>query len=339
MKYYYRPIAQSDAARPATARSLAGGVLWFTQAERLHRTGSDGLVPISEIPERDLHRITKKRAPIAGVSVTGPRLMGILNVTPDSFSDGGLFATEDKALQQARALVSDGADILDIGGESTRPGAEFVNSAEEINRTRPIIAAVAKAITAPISIDTRKAEVAREALDAGAGIVNDISAMSFDPDMLPVVARAGVPVCLVHAQGDPKTMQDNPSYTDVLLDVYDYLDRRIDVAEAAGIARGTIVIDPGIGFGKTMDHNLTLLKNISLFHGLGCSILLGASRKRFIGVLGDEPDPQRRFPGSVAVAMAAISQGVQIIRVHDMKETKQALSLWQAVTGTGTSAV
>lgn len=329
---YYRPIPMTDPHRSDGAVSLAGGWCWFTHAERIDRQGGREIVAAAELPEQVLHRLTAPRASVAGLSMDAPRVMGILNVTPDSFSDGGLFHAPEAALTQARQLVADGADILDIGGESTRPGAAFVPVEEEIARTSPVIAALSGQIAAPISIDTRKAAVAVAALDAGAGLVNDVSAFGFDPDMASVVAGAGVPCCLMHAQGAPDTMQDDPRYADVVLDVYDHLEERVQTAEAAGIRRSDIVIDPGIGFGKTLDHNLALLKNLSIFHGLGCPVLLGASRKRFIGTLGGAEEALDRLGGSVAVALHGVAQGMQILRVHDTFATSQAIRLHMAVT-------
>jgi dihydropteroate synthase len=261
-----------------------------------------------------------------------PQIMGILNVTPDSFSDGGRFLDPAAALAQAQAMVAEGAALLDIGGESTRPGAAEVPVADEIARTEPVIAALRDA-GVPLSIDTRKAAVAQAALAAGAGIVNDVSALSLDAGMAGVVAAAKVPLVLMHARGTPATMQDAPLYDDVLLDVYDWLERRIAVAEAAGIARGRIVVDPGIGFGKTVAHNLALIRGLSLFHGLGCPVLLGASRKRFIGTISGEDKAGRRVAGSLAVALAGAAQGAQILRVHDVAETRAALALARAISG------
>ena len=262
-----------------------------------------------------------------------PRLMGILNVTPDSFSDGGQYDSKAAAIGHARDMIQNGADIIDIGGESTRPGAEFVPADLEIERTIPVIRNILRQSAVPVSIDTRKGKVARAALTAGASMVNDVSALNYDAELSEIIADIGVPVCLMHAQGDPKSMQDRPEYEDVLLDVYEYLAGRIDAAVSAGIARSNIIIDPGIGFGKTLDHNLALLRGLSLFHSLGCVIILGASRKRFIGILGKEPEPRSRVPGSIAVALAGIAQGVQITRIHDIAQTRQALTLWAAATG------
>lgn len=299
------------------------GWSWFTHVEVLSRSEPAQIVPVSEITDAE-------RARFVGAA-DAPKLMGILNTTPDSFSDGGAFDTLEAGIAQGRALVTAGADILDIGGESTRPGASLVPGDVEIARTAPVIAGLrAAGISTPISIDTRKAPVAAAALDAGANIVNDVSGFTFDADLAPLCAARGVPVCVMHAQGEPQTMQQNPTYDDVLLDVYDALAARIDMLVSLGIPRDQITVDPGIGFGKTLDHNLAILQRISLFHGLGVPILLGASRKRFIGTLGNAPEAQDRAPGSVAVALAAIAQGVQIIRAHDVAEHAQAIALWRA---------
>ncbi len=328
---YYRPLAMTGAARPAGALPLAGGWCWFTHAERLERGRAGRVVPVTEMPAEVIARLTAPRAPLAGLAMDRPRIMGILNVTPDSFSDGGRFLAPEAALAQGRAMVGAGAAILDIGGESTRPGAAEVAVADEVARTAPVIAALAGA-GVPLSIDTRKAAVAEAALAAGAGIVNDVAALGYDPKLAGVVAHAGVPVVLMHAKGTPATMQDDPVYGDVLLDVYDVLAERIAFAEAAGIARDRIVVDPGIGFGKTVAHNLALLRGLSLFHGLGCPILLGASRKRFIGTVSGEVQADLRVAGSLSVALTGVAQGVQVLRVHDVKDTRQALALWQAIT-------
>lgn len=328
---YYRPVPSSDPARPDTALPLAGGWCWFDRVEVLERGRVPVVVPATDMPADVLARLTGPRA-FGGLSLDRPRIMGILNTTPDSFSDGGRFLRPDAALMQARQMAG-AADILDIGGESTRPGAVEVAADEEIARTVPIIAALrAGGLDSPISIDTRKADVALAALAAGAGIVNDVSALGFDGGMAGMVAQAAAPVILMHSQGDPTTMQADPRYDDVLLDVYDFLAARIVLAEAAGIPRARLAVDPGIGFGKTLQHNLTLLNRLSLFHDLGLPVLLGASRKRFIGTIGAEAEAARRVPGSLAVALAGVGQGMQMIRVHDVDETRQALSLWQAVT-------
>ena len=331
MKLYHRPIILSEPAPDALP--LAGGPCRFREVAVFQRNVPSVVVPASDLPATILARLTAPRAPVAGLSMDRPRIMGILNVTPDSFSDGGDHAGLQDAVAHAMAMQQDGADIIDIGGESTRPGAGTVPQDGEINRTAPVIAAIRAQSDIAISIDTRKAAVAQAAIRAGAGMVNDVAAFSYDPGLADVTAQSGLPICLMHAQGDPATMQDNPVYDDVLLDVYDFLESRINLALAAGIARDRIVIDPGIGFGKTQGHNLTLLRNIALFHGLGCPVLLGASRKRFIGTIGGGSDAKDRMAGSVAVALHAATQGVQILRVHDTFQTKQALALWAAISG------
>ena len=332
MSVYYRPIAQIDPCRPADALPIAGGWSWFNRVERIERGRTSELLTRGEVPADVLNRISAPRAPVAGLELDQPKIMGILNVTPDSFSDGGKFLERSNGVPHALQMVADGADILDIGGESTRPGAQEVEIEEEIVRTAPVIEAIRKSSDMPVSIDTRKSVVATAAINAGATIVNDVSGFEFDPRLSEVVALSGLPVCLMHSQGDPETMQKDPRYDDVLLDVYDFLQGKVDEAVADGIPRDRIIVDPGIGFGKTLDHNIRLLRGISLFHALGCSILLGVSRKRFIGTLGNAPEADQRVSGSVAVAMAAVSQGVQILRVHDVAETRQALSLHMAVT-------
>jgi len=258
--------------------------------------------------------------------------MGIVNVTPDSFSDGGHVIDVAARVEE---LVEQGADILDIGGESTRPGADTIPSSEEWERVAPAIKA-AVTTGAIVSIDTRKAEVARRALEAGARLFNDVSALTYDPESLGVArafAEAGGAVCLMHALGDPKTMQKDPRYDDVLREVYAYLEARVEVGVEAGIPREQLIVDPGIGFGKTMDHNLQILRGLGTFHGIGCPVLLGASRKRFIGTLTNEDVAVNRVHGSVAVAQIGVSLGTHIVRVHDVKATAQALAVWSAVQG------
>lgn len=328
---YIRPIAMTDAARPATALSLAGGWCWFDRVEILERGRSPRLGDIADLTAEQRLALSTPRADFAGLAMNRPRIMGILNVTPDSFSDGGRFLTRDAALNAGQAMAGL-ADIIDIGGESTRPGAVDVASGEEISRTSPVIAGLrAAGVSTAISIDTRKADVATAALEAGANIVNDVAALGYDAALAGVAVRSGAPVVLMHAKGAPADMQDDPRYGDVVLDVYDFLAQKVEFAVAAGIPRDRIVIDPGIGFGKTQYHNLALIRALSVFHGLGCPVLLGASRKRFIGVISGTDDPQARLPGSLAVAQCAVAQGAQILRVHDVGETRAALALWRAV--------
>ncbi len=330
---YFRPVARTDTARPPGALALAGGWVWFDTVECLSRAAPPRVMPAADLPDDIRDRLTAPRPAVAGLDMDRPRLMGILNVTPDSFSDGGRFDAPEAALAHAR-LLARSVDILDIGGESTRPGAVDVPATQEIARTAPVIRALrAEGLHMPISIDTRKAPVARAALEAGADMVNDVSALDYDPDLGALVAGAGVPLCVMHAQGRPQTMQRDPRYDDVLLDVYDHLADRVALAESVGIPRARILVDPGIGFGKTVAHNLALLRGLSLFHGLGCPVLLGASRKGFIGVIADAQEAADRAPGSVAVALHGAAQGVQIMRVHDAGQTRQALQLAEAIWG------
>ena len=333
MTYYYRPIVRFGEVPSSQSFPLAGGLCWFDKVAVHERGGGVRNILAADIPA-DVHRnLTRHRAPIAGLDMAAPRLMGILNVTPDSFSDGGQFDAPEAALRRAQTMRAEGAQIIDIGGESTRPGAAEVTVATEIARTAPIIAAIHAQSDVPISIDTRKSAVGAAAVSAGATLINDVAAFTYDPALADVAASAGVPVCIMHAQGTPENMQDDPTYDDVLLDVYDFLAERITAAVAAGIPRDQIVIDPGIGFGKTVAHNLILLRGIAIFHSLGCPILLGASRKRFISVIGGGDTANDRVSGSVAVALFAARRGVQILRVHDIFATKQALDLEWAIGG------
>lgn len=264
-----------------------------------------------------------------------PQIMGILNVTPDSFSDGGQYIDPDIAIKTALRLIDEGADIIDIGGESTRPGAEEVPIAEEVQRTVPVIIALREAMrdfdTEPkISIDTRKPDVAEAAILAGADIWNDVSALTFDPRSEALAADLGCPVILMHAQGPPETMQDNPVYGDAVFEVKDWLAKRIDACEFAGIDRKNITIDPGIGFGKRLEDNLALLGRLKEFQSLGCPILMGTSRKSFIGRI-DGSSADDRLGGSLASALWAMQNGASVLRVHDVSETVQAVRVWEAM--------
>lgn len=331
---YLFPAPCSAATAPHDMPPLRGQrALRIGTMMQLDRAGRRSLLDYD--PQRDV-ALSARPAAIAGLTLERPRIMGIVNVTPDSFSDGGRFASTEAALRQGRALVAAGADILDIGGESTRPGAREIPVAEEIARIVPVIEGLrAQGITQPISIDTRKARVAEAALAAGADMVNDVSALTWDPELGPLVAQAGVPICLMHAQGTPQTMQADPRYDDVRLDVFDWLMAAIERAVQAGIAPEQVLVDPGIGFGKTVAHNLALIRDLALFHATGCAILLGASRKSFIGHISGVQQAAARQAGSLAVALHGAGQGAQIVRVHDVAETRQALDLWQALQETG----
>lgn len=260
-----------------------------------------------------------------------PLVMGVINATPDSFSDGGQFIRPEAALEQARRLIAQGVDILDIGGESTRPGSDPVEAEVELARVLPILKAIRRESGIALSIDTRKPEVARAAVAAGANCWNDVSALTFAPESLATAVELNVPVVLMHAQGDPKTMQQDPQYRDVTGEVLNFLVGRMGQAIQAGLKLSNIIVDPGIGFGKTLAHNLTLLRDLPRFVALGRPVLVGASRKRFIAALDQGVGVEERLGGSLASALFAAKQGAKIVRVHDVAETRQALRVQSAL--------
>lgn len=356
---YVRPSAFLAGAEAVVAAAcgralpLAGGVVAFTLCELIARDASDGRTSIFALVEvvrawseaandrignrvrEIIAAMVRPRAPIAGFPLASGRgretiLMGIVNVTPDSFSDGGQFFDVEPAIAHGFGLLDAGAQIVDIGGESTRPGAAPVSESEELKRVLPVVRALAEQ-GAAVSIDTRHAAVMKAAVSEGACIINDVTALTDEAESLAVAAASRAAVVLMHMQGDPATMQDNPTYDDAPLDIFDFLESRIAACEKTGIARERIVVDPGIGFGKTKRHNADILRDLGLFHGLGCAVMLGVSRKGFVaGASGGEP-PEKRLPGSLAAALAAVGQGVQMLRVHDVAETRQALAVWDAV--------
>jgi dihydropteroate synthase len=333
----------SGHARPLTGPSLAFGL---TAALGL---GSDRrpisvTSSIAELEEwvagggvRFAHRVREQlallsapRPPWAGFDLDRPLVMGVLNVTPDSFSDGGRWFDAERAVAHGRTLLTAGADIIDVGGESTRPGAGELDPEEEIFRIEPVVRALVRA-GAVVSIDTRHKAVMEAAMDAGARIVNDVSALTHDPDSAALIARRGASVVLMHMRGEPRTMQHDPAYDSPLIEVLEFLKLRIEACIAGGIPRDQIAIDPGIGFGKLASHNLELLSGIGSFHGFGCGIAVGVSRKSTIARLSRGEPPKARLPGSLAAALAAVQQGIQILRVHDVAETRQALAVWRAL--------
>jgi dihydropteroate synthase len=263
------------------------------------------------------------------LDLSRPAVMGVLNVTPDSFSDGGNFLPRERALGHARAMVAEGADIIDIGGESTRPGAKPVSVQEELDRVIPVIEALREEVAVPLSIDTSKPEVMRAAVAAGAGFINDVYALRA-PGALETAAGLNVPVCLMHMQGEPRTMQENPQYRDVVADVREFLFERVAAAEAVGIARDRIVVDPGFGFGKSVEHNLQLLRGLNALAALGIPVLAGLSRKSMIGKLLGLP-VERRLHASLALALLAVQNGANIVRVHDVGPTVEALRMVRVV--------
>ena len=271
------------------------------------------------------------------IDLDRPRVMGILNVTPDSFSDGGDFCSREAALERAQAMVEAGASLIDIGGESTRPGAPPVALKEELARVIPVVAALAETLRVPVSVDTSKPEVMREAVAAGAGMINDVCALRA-PGALEAAAGLGVPVCLMHMVGEPRTMQAAPSYADVVAEVRAFLVRRMECCIGAGIPRERLVIDPGFGFGKTLEHNLCLLAHLEVLAGLGVPLMVGLSRKSMLGVLTGRPI-DGRLAASVTAALLAAERGARILRVHDVAETRDALLVWEAVRGAGNLVV
>ena len=355
---YLRPVGMvtgslaGDLVGAGRALSLAGGPIAFSACEICMRDGSRTQRVVATCPsirkwaaglpptlERRVDllfaRLTDARTWPDRVTYARPRLMGIVNVTPDSFSNPGAFADPGAAIGHAAALAAAGADIIDVGGESTRPGALPVDPEVEAKRVLPVIRGLAE--TGVIgknvlcSVDTRRAAVMERAVEAGADLINDVSALSDDPLSLKAAAESGASVVLMHKQGEPATMNEKPAYDDVVLDVFDYLEARIEACLAAGIARGRLIVDPGIAFGKGSRENLKILGSLSIFHGLGCPVLLGASRKGLTGHLERSDAPESRLPSSLAAALAALDQGVQVLRVHDVAETRQAVLIWRGI--------
>ncbi len=350
---YLRPcdLFSGTAAKAALARGaalpLAGGPVAFRRCELVWR-GPGGVrrwrapLPVVEDWARRAGDawatriaglaagLTGPRPPFAGLALASPRLFGVLNVTPDSFSDGGDHAESQAAIAYGRFLAEAGAAVVDVGGESTRPGAAPVTAEAELRRVLPVVRNLA-AQNIPVSIDTRHAAVMDAALAAGARVVNDVTALTHDARSLPLVAERQAAVVLMHMQGEPKTMQENPIYEDVTLDVFDYLEARVAACEKAGIRRGNLCVDPGIGFGKTAAHNREVLERLGLFHGLGAAILIGVSRKSFLA--GPKNlKPKQRLAPSLAAGLTALNQGVQFLRVHDVPESALALRAFAALS-------
>jgi dihydropteroate synthase len=322
--------AAARAMQAGLARPLAGGPLAFTAVEAVARD-QRRLCELRSLPpawEPRLQLLTRPRPPFAGLALDRPLLMGILNATPDSFSDGGRQLGTEAAVRHGLALLEAGADLVDVGGESTRPGAEPIAPEEQIRRVEPVIRALAER-GAILSVDTRDPQVMGAALAAGARIVNDVSALAA-PGAVEAVARAGASAILVHMQGEPRTMQREPRYADVTSEVAEHLERRIAACMAAGIGIERLAVDPGIGFGKRGAHNAALLAELAALHGLGLPLVVGASRKGWIGALESWP-PADRLGGSIAAAVAALDRGAQILRVHDVGQTYQARLGWMAL--------
>jgi dihydropteroate synthase len=319
------------------ARPLAGGPIAFGflelaarklgQAGRRHPLAlSQAMTGLTDL----LGRLQQPRPDWAGFDLSKPLIMGVVNVTPDSFSDGGDFATAEDAIGQGIRLAEQGADIVDIGGESTRPGAQEVSAEEEIRRVVPVIRALAERGLC-VSIDTRHAAVMQAAVAAGARIVNDITALTGDPGSAKVAAKSGAALVLMHMQGEPRTMQADPHYADTTLDLIDYFTDRLADLHKLGVDPARIALDPGIGFGKKDPHNLLLLQELAAFQVFGCPVLLGVSRKSFVGRLSRKEPPKERVGGSLAAGLSGFDQGIQIIRAHDVAETFQARAIWLAM--------
>lgn len=342
-RVYLRPegFVDTPVGNDGQVERLAGAMLWYSAWELIVDNGGRvgrALVPVSDrasLPDEAapiLERLAAARPPIRMrervIRLDQPQVAGILNMTPDSFSDGGRNADLETAVGAGFAMAEAGAALIDVGGESTRPGAAHVWEGDEIKRVAPVIERLAAGGVA-VSIDTRKAAVMEAALAAGAAMVNDISALRYDHRALEVVARSGCPVILMHHTG--REPHDGPKLTDPLIEVYDWLEDRIAAVEAAGIARDRIIVDPGIGFAKGVADNLALLNGLALFHGLGCPVMLAASRKRIIGALDNEAPAERRLGGSITLALHGAQRGMQFLRVHDAPETVQALRVWRGL--------
>lgn len=352
---YLRPCAFVDTpiGYDQPVERLAGGMLYFSAWEVLTTEGGrrlgKQLIPVSafdafrdSLPQDQRERldslrtnIVKPRPPLKmgerTIPLDQPRVMGILNCTPDSFSDGGKHGDAPAAIEMGGAMTAAGAAIIDIGGESTRPGAPLVWEGDEIARIEPVVRAMANS-GAAVSVDTRKAAVMEAALAAGARLINDISALRYDDRSISVALASDFPIALMHApsaSSDPH--KNDPGYRDVLIDIYDWFEDHIEALVAKGIARERLIVDPGIGFGKSLSDNLALINNLGLFHGLGCPILFGASRKRMIGALSNEAVAEARLGGSLFLAMKAVEQGAHIVRVHDVPETVQAIHVWRGL--------
>ena len=279
--------------------------------------------------ENDLNKITLKRKNIFNLNYKNPILMGVLNVTPDSFSDGGKYNTTFRALDHVKSMIYFGAHIIDVGGESTRPGAKSVSEQDEITRVSETIQLIKKKYPDQlISLDTRKSKVMQHGLSIGVDLLNDVSALDFDPQSYQVVKDSGKPIILNHSQGIPEDMQNNPTYENVLLDIFDYFENKIKFLKDSGIKDEQIIIDPGIGFGKTLEHNLEIISKISLFHSLGYPIMVGPSRKSFIGKIMGEKDNPQRLGGTIASVLYSYLQGIQLFRVHDIQETSETLKVY-----------
>ena len=332
MKKYYRPLIQIGKNRSLQAFELSQTPYWFDHLQVFQRDAASYVTAARSVPTEIIKKICKARKNPLLFRFSSPIIMGVLNLTPDSFSDGGKHSRTETAVHSATSMVKSGARIIDIGAESTRPGSDPVDPKTELRRLKPILKEIRNLNLKCIwSVDTRKSLVMERAIKFGVTFINDISALSYDKDSVKLLAKHNALICLMHGGENPKTMQHEAHYDNVLLDVYDFLDERVKYAEKLGIKKSNIIVDPGIGFKKTMAQNLILIKNASLFHSLGCPVLFGVSRKGFLGHLTNVKEPDKRVVGSVAAALDLIGQGVHVVRVHDVEETKQAVAIWKAI--------
>jgi len=311
---------------------LGGTKVRFDCFKIVERGKPSKIIPASQAPKKVLEPFIRQRSSAFGIDSNKINIMGVLNVTPDSFYDGRKAFKDSDFVKKGVDLINAGLDILDVGGESTRPGAKELSVNSEKQRVSNVIREIKKKFPKVIiSIDTRKSEVAKVALKAGASIINDVSGLTFDREILSVASEFGSGICIMHSKGLPENMQNQPSYDNVLLDIYDFLEEKLNQAKKAGISEERIILDPGIGFGKSLSDNKILIKNLSLFHGLGCPVMVGLSRKSFIGEIVGELDPSNRLGGSLAALLSAISKGAHLVRVHDVNETKQAIEVWNSL--------
>ena len=347
--FYYGNFARSLISKKQ-ALSLTGSLnIAFDQIEVFERkakkTVQSKVYSISKIKnlpktlksivEKDLKQILSKRKSICGIKFNEPNIMGVLNVTPDSFSDGGLFLSQSKGYKKANSMIKDGAVIIDIGGESTRPGSKVVTEKEEWRRVEKIIVKLKKnSPKTVISLDTRKAKLMQKGINNGVNIINDVSGLNFDKKSFDVINKNKIPFVLHHMQGTPETMQVNPKYDDVILDVFDFFEKKINHCLRKKYKKEIIIVDPGIGFGKNLKHNLRIMSKISIFHSLGCPILIGTSRKRFIEHIVTKFDTQDRTGGTLASVLYGLLQGVQLFRVHNVKEINQGILVFNKILNT-----
>jgi len=351
-KYYTRPCNfyygnyAKNLIKNKKALPLAGNTnISFDQLEIFQRTKKKSvkssiysIKSIKTLPNQiknDLKKITSKRKNICGLRFDSPQIVGVLNVTPDSFSDGGLFFKTSKAYEQVNLMIKNGAKIIDIGGESTRPGSKIVKDKEEWNRIKNIISKIKKFFPKiPLSLDTRKSFVMKKGIELGVSIINDVSGLNFDNKSFDTINSNKIPFILHHMQGTPDTMQKNPKYNDALLDIYDFFEEKINFCLKKGYKKELIFLDPGIGFGKNLNHNLRILSKISTFHSLGCPILIGTSRKRFIEHIVTKFDTSDRTGGTLSSVLYGLLQGVQLFRVHNVKEIKQGILVFNKILNT-----